>query len=67
MKAQLVKLLKLESVAVRWPAKRAEPFMFALIFLLHFLHGGKKWKGKTESRKHDSSKVRSLLRRDDKG
>jgi len=29
---------------VRWPAKRAEPFGLALIFLLHFLHQGKKWK-----------------------
>jgi hypothetical protein len=32
------------TAAVRWPAKRAEPFGLALIFLLHFLHQGKKWK-----------------------
>jgi hypothetical protein len=30
--------------AVRWPAKQAEPFGFALIFWLHLLHQGKRWK-----------------------
>ena len=31
-------------VAVRWPGKTRGAFGFALIFLLHFLHQGKKWK-----------------------
>jgi hypothetical protein len=30
-------------VAVRRPAKQAEPFGFALIFWLHLLHQGKRW------------------------
>ncbi len=29
---------------VRGPAKQAEPFGFALIFGLHLLHQGKRWK-----------------------
>jgi hypothetical protein len=29
---------------VRWQGKSSGAFGFALIFLLHFLHQGKKWK-----------------------
>jgi hypothetical protein len=36
---------------VRWLDRRAERFVLSSIFLLHFLHGGKKWKGETETRK----------------
>ena len=32
------------TVIVRWPGKTRGAFGFALIFLLHFLHQGKKWK-----------------------
>ena len=31
-------------VIVRWQGKTRGAFGFALIFLLHFLHQGKKWK-----------------------
>jgi hypothetical protein len=31
------------TVVVRWPAKQAEPFGFALIFWLRLLHQGKRW------------------------
>jgi hypothetical protein len=60
------------SVAVRWRAKRAEPILsnvegvFASIFLLHFLHQGKKWKRQIDIEEHNSNKVRSLVPRDDK-
>ena len=40
------------SVVVRWPGKTRGAIGFALIFLLHFLHQGKKWK--TQFRKIDS-------------
>jgi hypothetical protein len=32
------------TAAVRGPAKQAEPFGLALIFWLHLLHQGKRWK-----------------------
>ena len=32
------------TAVVRGPAKQAEPFGFALIFWLHLLHQGKRWK-----------------------
>ena len=32
------------TVDVRWPGKTRGAIGFALIFLLHFLHQGKKWK-----------------------
>jgi hypothetical protein len=46
-----------KTVAVRWPAKQAEPFGFALIFWLHFLNQGKRWKNNHQvnnRKKHDS-------------
>jgi hypothetical protein len=48
---------------VRWPAKRAEPFGFALNFLLLFLskrkskeklHQGKKWNRKPQEKKNET-------------
>ena len=46
------------TVVVRWPGKTRGAFGFALIFLLHFLHQGKKWKtnlGKIDSECEDMS------------
>jgi hypothetical protein len=45
------------TVGVRWPAKQAEPFGFALIFWLHLLHQGKRWNNihKVNNKKNNDS------------
>jgi hypothetical protein len=52
----------LMTAAVRWPAKRAEPFGLALISLLHFLYQGKKWKTPKPGSKPKTKKIHLHLR-----